>query len=705
MSFRRWFFLVFVGFSVVFVLGIETASASALHKTPNNLGLAGAWSFEEGNGTTATDGSGRGNTGTLSGFALSGSTSNWVTGRIGRALNFDGSDDYVSVADSTALDVSTSFTMSGWVKLAATGEDSAIFDSGTQSNHWLVQIESVSNKIDFVERAIADNVSNTSLTAGTWYHVVVVKSGDSGTNLTFYLNGQADGTASVGSVTVPSGNKTIGNWTESNAQTFNGGIDEVHIYNRALSATEVAALYTQTALTKKASASTTGLVGYWRLNEGAGTQAYDSTQSYNTGTLKNGATWAAGKFGSGLKLDSTDDYVSIPDSSTLEGFSALTVCGWGKLNNYPVVDGGIVATKSMTAEGALVSDPYTLWGLAVATDGTVNFQISTGSAGSRKIFSTAGTVPLNAWNHLCGTYDHTTMRIYINGNADANTLSASITVGTNSIDTRIGGLLANTYTDVWPGTLDDVRIYSRALSAAEIAALYSDTAAAVITHANTTHKNSLTSGLLGNWTFDGPDLTGATSIDVSGRGNSGTITGTIAPTAGRLGQALKFDGTSNYVDVPDVLFSSFASGFTWSSWVKSTNASGTWAWPVASSLTAGTYSYFQCGKISNSGNIRFDSGDFTSNTTLDTTNQSITDGNWHNLTCVWDTIRKYIYIDGVEVASAGATLNSTAPNYGHLLIGAHSGPAEFWLGAIDDVRVYNRALNPAEVVQLYGMGR
>ena len=88
------------------------ASAANLAKPANNLGLGGYWSFDDGAGTAASDLSGSGNAGTLTNMD---SATDWVAGKRGKALDFDGSNDYVTMGD--VLDMGTGdFTVSVWVK-------------------------------------------------------------------------------------------------------------------------------------------------------------------------------------------------------------------------------------------------------------------------------------------------------------------------------------------------------------------------------------------------------------------------------------------------------------------------------------------------------------------------------------------------------------------------------------------------------------
>jgi hypothetical protein len=101
------------------------------------------------------------------------------------------------------------------------------------------------------------------------------------------------------------------------------------------------------------------------------------------------------------------------------------------------------------------------------------------------------------------------------------------------------------------GNLDDVRLYNRALSDAEIKQVYNLGQATQNTSSvNLQHGSSLASGLVGLWTFDGPDVTDKI-YDRSGQGNNGYFIGgstSSAKTIGKLGQALTFDG-SNGVDM------------------------------------------------------------------------------------------------------------------------------------------------------------
>ena len=93
-----------ISISIIAAFFITHEVNAAISKPPSNLGLVGYWSFNEGKGVTSTDYSGNGNKGTLIGMQ----GNPWVNGKLGKALSFDGSDDYVNAGDNESLRPGTS---------------------------------------------------------------------------------------------------------------------------------------------------------------------------------------------------------------------------------------------------------------------------------------------------------------------------------------------------------------------------------------------------------------------------------------------------------------------------------------------------------------------------------------------------------------------------------------------------------------------
>src|SRR3989344_5209907 len=156
-------------------------------------------------------------------------------------------------------------------------------------------------------------------------------------------------------------------------------------------------------------------------------------------------------------------------------------------------------------------------------------------------------VTLNAWNHVvvAATGNNGTVICYING-----VKNTPISIGTMSGSPTQIQLGFDFASEAFRGSLDDVRIYNRALSPTEVAELYK-TGAAEIGHSNV----GISDGLVGWWNFDGPSMDWRKNqvADKSGQGNTGTLVSmstTTSPVAGQIGQALKFDGVDDYVTTP-----------------------------------------------------------------------------------------------------------------------------------------------------------
>jgi hypothetical protein len=211
---------------------------------PSNPDPIGWWKFDAGSGTTAADSSVNGNTGTL----VNGPT--WVTGRVGSfAVNFDGVNDYVDAGGSSVFNLTSAYTWSMWVKSpsAPSSAGGPVFVDGTTSDSWGFNWNHPNSAF---RQAASQRLSDGSyvsakltstLSANTWYLITATWNGST---LTVYLNGSPQASASAPSVKTFSGSFRIGN---NGTSFFTGTIDEVRVYNRALSAQEVATLAASSA--------------------------------------------------------------------------------------------------------------------------------------------------------------------------------------------------------------------------------------------------------------------------------------------------------------------------------------------------------------------------------------------------------------------------------------------------------------------------
>ena len=192
--------------------------------------------------------------------------------------------------------------------------------------------------------------------------------------------------------------------------------------------------------------------------------------------------------------------------------------------------------------------------------------------------------------------------------------------------------------------------------------------------------------LIASYSFD--ETSGTTVVDASGSGHNGTIVGATRTSAGRRGGALEFNGTSAYVTVQPTAAMNLTSGMTLSAWVKPT-ALGGWR-PI---ILKSELSYVLHGSGSQA-SVPNVGGSFASANLFGTAPLPL--NTWTHLAATYDGNTLRLYVDG-NLAASRAQTGSIQPSTGALHIGADPIFNAFWAGAIDEVRIYDRALSDTEV--------
>ncbi len=198
----------------------------------------GAWGFNEGSGTTTADASGNGNTATL----VNGPT--WVTGKYGKGLSFDQINDYLSLANSSSLDISgNAMTMSMWIDPGSVSGDSTVlgkfWNAGMTSPFYQYGLELSNGKPQFYIGTAAGLTGagmDTALVLNQWSHIAIVFNGS---QALFYLNGALVSSKPL-NVSLTARGRPLNMGADADPwQFYKGILDNVRIYNRALTASEV----------------------------------------------------------------------------------------------------------------------------------------------------------------------------------------------------------------------------------------------------------------------------------------------------------------------------------------------------------------------------------------------------------------------------------------------------------------------------------
>ena len=514
-----------------------------------------------------------------------------------------------------------------------------------------------------------------------------------------------------------------------------------------------------------------GLVGHWTMDG----DLTDASSAAHPTTGVGSPTFDTGRIGQALVLNGTDQYATTPDTGDLDITGNITVAAWIKPES--------AGTEGIVKKGV--------------TGGTAGYELSLGSSG--KVFvrfngqaayrtDSATSYPTDGstWVHVAGTYDGTTVRLYYNGVSE-NPKAASFSLLANDYPLSIG-VNGNLTQYFFEGAIDDVRVYNRALSEAEIAAL---AAAAPANHAPVANDNGYSTpqdtpeivaapGVLGNDTdTDGDDLTavkltdpthGTVSLDADGGftytpdagyagpdsftykandgdldSNTATVTITVidpaadsslvgywamdetdgttafdtgaAPAndattaaslpfvAGRVGNAVRLNGTSQYASTPDEASLDITGPITMAAWIKPEHYAT--QDPIAKDIN---------GSVDESpphsprprpttpperAFVRFNQASSGDTFRVNATTMYPIDGTtWMHVAATWDGSDVRLYVNGILEGGPLPFAGPIATNATALGIGAQSNNIRWFQGDLDDVRLYSRALSAGEIAAL-----
>jgi hypothetical protein len=429
-------------------------------------GLVGWWPF---NGN-ANDESGNGNDGVVNGAVLS-------TDRFGNfnsAFDFDGLNDFITATNSASLQSpNTTITISAWFKIDdwdnnfnPFGYAALVSKSDINNCQYRVNVSTIDMSFVYNSANLKWTYPKNFIQLGVWNNVIVKFEQNIST---FYFNGEAflndnDNSEPFGT----SQNLDFGRDQIGGVDYFNGTLDDIAIYNRALTEQEIQNLYTGTTPPPCVSLPSNlqqGLVGYWPFCGNAN----DESGNGNDGMV-NGATLTEDRFGNAnaaYGFDGVDDFIEVDHSTSLSFANQLSVSFWMNSPDYTM--GSLPGPercpigKQRQAGSGLVFETVD----AVETCCGPQFYLNDDMTTLQ--YEDGEPLFINQWNQITGVYNGTDMSLYLNGNLIG---TASDNLDLSSIDQALNFGREGSLNRYFKGSLDDIGIWNRALTPEEVQELY-----------------------------------------------------------------------------------------------------------------------------------------------------------------------------------------------------------------------------------------
>ena len=731
-----------VGDNPTGAVSIDTGLVAYWHfNDAGSVGTAG----RDADADTAYDQTSNNNDGAIHGCKW-GDTSNDDSAVWGGGLSFNGTaSDYVDCGSKTSLNITSAITIEAWVKMNnAIGDevdDMNIVDKNTNyafkfdcDNSDALQYHFYDGTAWRIARGI-----KTDWLAGVWYHVAVTFSKP---NVVLYINGVEDDADTLAyDPTVCVNNLRLGR-----PGYFNGAIDEVRIYDRALSSDEIAAHADTSIIQSLGDNSPRGvllsstydadspvvwktiewnnpsvpgsgdepyrrgdsrlrkdegnLVALWHFDEGedllSGTDAHESTvydeSTYSNTGIVHGCVWGdasedSAVFQSALSFDGVDDYVEVADDERLRfGTGDFTVECWLKKETPTGSYDAVIAKGDIGA---------TEWMLYFLSGTNIRFY----SSGGIDSESLAGAGDGN-WHHVAFTRSGDDGYFYIDG-AEKSHITGIDSVDLSTTKKLSIGAAKEGTARYFHGAIDEVAIYNYAKSPQEI---WQDARGTQMRFRTQTTSSILdgtgADSAVGLWHFD-DDATSETAHDSSVYGNDGELGGedhTVGalPTWyqwGVFGKCLSFDGTNDYVDCGNKTSLNITDAITIEAWVKRGSIDSVQTIVMKRAPTGDMY-YFLRFMVDNTINFGSYDGSYYQVFSISTITST---SEWYHLAGVFTGTHYQIYINGA-LDNSVADSTKLASGTGKLSIGRKGETAaNYFNGLIDEVGIYPRAKTADEI--------
>jgi hypothetical protein len=590
------------------------------------------------------------------------------------SLVFDGTGgSYVQINNPLSSQTNTAqeWTVIADIKIEETGSDQFLV-SGMNNGLKLVQATTKKPLLYINSGAIDDyyNYGLTSVSDGIGHKVAFAFKNSTGTK-NLYLDG-ADNTNTAGpnKTSTPNGLQS----TFKIGLQIKGTIANVQIWNRLLTQAEIQQYSNMELL-----GTESGLVGYYKLNEGAGTKVLDYSPTKNHGTIS-GAVWQTTKKSTSfLSLNGTSDYVSVPNSSSLNITGSFTIKCKVKVKVLPIAG---------TENNFVEKNGYSQFRIGVTPAGLLHttLQVTDGTTATYvNDYSNLFYPVLNQWYtyHYVFDADAKMTYMYIDGKLQGSKSTPAATVVASSSPVYFGR-----YTNYFSNMdIDHAEIWNVSMTAEDVMKSYE------------VFAKGTESGLVGCWHMD--EAVGTTVRDKTANKNNGTIYGAKWSPYKNDAIATNFNGTTDRIDITYANNSMTGmANLTVEAWVK-LQAGSTYQRIVSiwSPQPAWEFFVYNNGTGTPNGEICLELK-CANGTGWSHHGANLYDGKEHHVAGVYDGVNRIVYIDGIEVgrdASAwGNVVNVTTTD---MTIGSYNGNLNGanCKGTVRDVRIWNVARSATDI--------
>jgi len=576
----------------------------------------------------------------------------YTSGYFDQSASFDGSSSFITLPGSM-LNSRTAISASAWVYRRTGSSDAYEYviaggDNVSGGRYGIAVNDAGSGSTDnkfYLSDGAASYHTNTVCAYNTWYHVVLTWAG---TEMKFYVNGSLDSTFTAASCNFQSsgnGHK-IGEYFYNGTYEWEGEIDQVRLFNKAISASEVTILYNEIGRRDGTPTNVDFGVG--------GKSLYGARFNGSTSYVNTGFTWPGG----------TQFSISvwINTSNTKNTY----ICG------------------DFNAAGANAQHRFSMRLYSQNFQASIND--AAGGLGAPITFGTFAHY--GEWAHLVVTVNGTSVKGYVNGSqlGSTGTSSQSLAAGVNPLTLGMYGS-AGTGVTPFDGSIDQVRIFNKELSSAEVGKLYGGGAGEIAcTYTSTTGTVNYPPGTtpVAYMPFDNSakDLVS---------GDLGTLGSGTEFRFGRFGQAMVGNQNTWSADFPNISETA-NSPFSVSCWVNiadrnSTNYFFLWSSGFGASSAWGGLLSGQSGKYyTNFGNQVL----VSSSSVVPPLNQ------WFHYVLTYDGTNVKVYSDTEKVIDGNINTSALGSNNLKVLYNGSSSEAK-----IDQMRIYSTALTSSQVTELY----